>query len=262
MPIVTPYPVRRMTQDQFGQVSFEVMEHVFAIHADYGRFFDEAIYKRELLRRIPRVKLEYPVDVIFGDFSKRYLLDVFVDDGAPFEFKATDRLNDKHRSQLLNYLLLTDLAHGRLITTRPESVKYEFVNTTLRSDFRRRFSLHDKAWNNLVPGASDFRDLLISLLQDWGTGLDLSLYEEAATHFLGGESNVHHRLEIKAGEVPIGSQVLRLAAPNVAFKITSLGAAKFKSFAEHTRRFKAHTSLKAILWVNITNGQVIFTTIQ
>jgi len=100
------------------------MEHVFAIHSAYGRFFEEAIYKRELQRRMAGTQLEVPVDVVFGSFSKRYFLDVLVGEGGLFEFKATDALTERHKSQLLNYLLLTNLAHGRLVTTRAEAVNF------------------------------------------------------------------------------------------------------------------------------------------
>jgi hypothetical protein len=61
MPISLPFPVRRLTQPEFGEISFEVMRHVFAIHNDLGRFFDEKIYKRELAHRLPHVRLETPM---------------------------------------------------------------------------------------------------------------------------------------------------------------------------------------------------------
>lgn len=238
------------------------MEHVFEIHATYGRFFDEAIYKRELQRRMQGVELEFPIDVVFGSYSKRFLLDMLVESGAVFEFKAADRLNDKHRAQLLNYLLLTNLAHGRLVTTRTESVKYEFVNTTLTGESRRRFQVQQENWDEEVPGAKILADIVVHMLRDWGTGLDITLYEDAVTHHLGGEAAVHQRLQVMAGELPIGSQTLRMVAPQTAFKITCLGAAKFKSFATHSRRFMTHTGLKAILWINITHGLVQFTVLQ
>ena len=45
MPISLGIPVRRISQDEFSELSFEVMREVFAIHNEIGRFFDEKIYK-------------------------------------------------------------------------------------------------------------------------------------------------------------------------------------------------------------------------
>jgi len=41
MPIALRVPVRRLSQREFGEIAFEVMRHVFAIHNEIGRFFDE-----------------------------------------------------------------------------------------------------------------------------------------------------------------------------------------------------------------------------
>ena len=48
MPVVIRAPLRPISQEEFGQVSFEVMRVVFEIHNELGRFFDEKIYKQEL----------------------------------------------------------------------------------------------------------------------------------------------------------------------------------------------------------------------
>ena len=76
MPIRCAVPIHRLNQKEFGEISFRVMEHVFAIHRDFGRLFDERIYKRELARRLPGVRLETQVDVTHRTFTKRYFLDV------------------------------------------------------------------------------------------------------------------------------------------------------------------------------------------
>ena len=43
MPITTRIPIRRLSQAEFGDIAYEVMLHVFAIHNEIGRFFDEKI---------------------------------------------------------------------------------------------------------------------------------------------------------------------------------------------------------------------------
>ena len=46
MPIHCPIPTNRISQERFKLLSSEVMDHVFAIHNDFGRFFDEIVYPR------------------------------------------------------------------------------------------------------------------------------------------------------------------------------------------------------------------------
>ncbi len=48
MPVALNIPIRRISQSEFGDVAYEVMQHVFDIHNELGRFFDEKIYKLEL----------------------------------------------------------------------------------------------------------------------------------------------------------------------------------------------------------------------
>jgi GxxExxY protein len=133
MPIHLNFPIRQLSQREFGDIAFEVMRHVFAIHNELGRFFDEKIYKRELAHRLPNVRLEAPIDITFASFQKRYFIDVLVGEGGLFEFKAAESLSGRHRAQLLQYLLLCGLAHGKLNNVRREDVQHEFVNTHWQS---------------------------------------------------------------------------------------------------------------------------------
>ena len=260
MPITTRIPIRRLSQSEFGEIAYEVMEHVFAIHNEIGRFFDEKIYKRELARRLPNVRLEEPIEVSFGSFRTTYGLDVLVADGALFEFKAAECIVDRHRAQLLNYLLLCDLAHGKLINVRTEDVQHEFVNTQWRADTRREFAVLSERWDSKIPGATALRDYLTSLLRDLGAGLELSLYEHAVVHHLGGAELVEAKVPVRINGRQVGEQPMRLLAPRVAFKITGLERS-LGQFEAHARRLLAHVDLHAIVWVNVNMNEVIFTTL-
>src|SRR5258707_911174 len=150
MPISVPSSIRRLSQDEFGEISYDVIRHVFAIHNEIGRFFDEPIYKMELANRMPGVRLEQPVDIVFDSFRKRYFIDVLVGEGAIFEFKAAESIARRHQAQLLNYLLLCDVAHGKLVNIRPEDVEHEFVNTQRKLSDRTEFDLRLDRWNSAV----------------------------------------------------------------------------------------------------------------
>jgi hypothetical protein len=74
MPIHRSTETIRPTQSEFGQIAYDVMDCVYAIHNDFGRFFDEAVYKRELADRTSGMELELPVTLTHGTFSKLYKL--------------------------------------------------------------------------------------------------------------------------------------------------------------------------------------------
>jgi GxxExxY protein len=221
------------------------MRVIFAVREELGRFFDEKIYKRELALRFPGVQLEVPIEVSHRSFTKLYYLDVLVDDGAVFEFKTVEALTPRHEAQLLHYLLLAELPHGKLVNLRPETIEQRFVNATLRLKDRVRFEIEQGGRDAQVEGAARFQDVLVALLQDWGTGLELPLYDEALVHFLGGETAVMRDVDV------------RLAADGVAFRLTGLEK-DLEAFEAHALRLLEHTSLEAILWANVGRRRVTF----
>ncbi|HUG90674.1 MAG TPA: hypothetical protein VML55_07575, partial [Planctomycetaceae bacterium] len=171
-------------------------------------------------------------------------------------------ITDRHRSQLLNYLLLADLSRGKLVNLRPALVEHEFVNTTLKWTDRTAFEFCDDAWNATVAGHEVLHDLFVAMLRDWGTGLDLTLYEEAVTHFLGGAERVLREVAVSFEGQPVGMQKFRLAGPETAFKITAIRPDDQPWFEEHTRRLLSHVALGAIQWINVSLGLVTFRTIR
>ncbi|MEI7730449.1 MAG: GxxExxY protein [Verrucomicrobiota bacterium] len=261
MPVFHPFPLRRISQTEFAAIAFAVMDHVFAIHNEFGRFFDERIYKRELAARMSAVSLEAPVTVSFDDFSKVYHLDVMVGAGSLFEFKTSESIHPRHRGQTINYLLLADLEHAKLINVRPEKVQHEFVNCSQRLIHLRHPRITDVKWDSTAPGSVKFRELLMALIHDWGAGLELALYEEALTFFLGGEAAVNVAVPVSGSSGLLGDQPMRLVTPDAAFKLTALSDDD-NAFAIHAQRLLAHTPLKAIHWVNLTHHQITFTTIR
>jgi GxxExxY protein len=167
MPIHCPIATQRITQDEFKQIAGEVMRHVFTIHNEFGRFFDEQIYTKELVDRMDGVELEVPVTVTHDSFSKIYFVDALIRGSSLFEFKAADAIHPRHRGQTLNYLLLLDLGHGKVINVRPESVGHEFVNcparlTEFESHAKRLIghtTLKTVHWANITQASVTFTTL-------------------------------------------------------------------------------------------------------
>jgi GxxExxY protein len=260
MPIHRTTETIRPTQSEFGQIAYDVMDGVYATHNDFGRFFDEAVYKRELADRMPGMELELPVTVSHSSFSKLYKLDVLAHKRGIFEFKAAESIVGRHRAQTINYLLLFDLPHGLIINVSPESVGKEFVNCHQRLEDLKNPSLDTSNFASAIAGAEFFHDQLLSLIHDWGAGLDTGLYEEALTHFLGGEEQVLQPVPVLGAKGHLHDQKMRLVAPDVAFKLTAF-TNQLESFETHARRLLKHTNLKAIHWANITYKHVTFTTL-
>ena len=128
---------------------------------------------------------------------------------------------------------------------------------------RLAFRVETGAWNKALPGAEAVNEILAALLADWGTGLELALYDEALTHFAGGEARVLRRVPVRLDGRPLGEQLLRFAADDVVFKLTafeSTGDAPL--FTAHATRLLRHAGLRAMLWVNIARHHITFTTLE
>jgi GxxExxY protein len=259
MPVYLEHEIRRVSQEEFGELAFVAMGCMFEIHNEFGRFFDEGIYKRELQRRLPSIALEVPLQVNYEPFRKTYFLDVVFDAAAVFEIKTVGAFTNRHRAQLLNYLALCDLSHGKLVNLRPAVVRHEFINSNLRHAERTQPEFTVDGWCEF--GKAGLRDWFAGLISDPGTGLDIGLYDDAVTDLFGGPVEVEQDVEIASHGTILGKQRFRLIQPDVAFKITALSTNR-SEFEAHARRLLAQTHLHAIQWINVTLHEVTFQTLR
>ncbi len=263
MPVKVCADIRHLEQREFGEIAYRVMDRVFAIHNEMGRFLDENTYRDAVSISVgDDAQAEVRVEVAFEDFRRDYFMDLLVGGGAVFELKAVNGIGAAHRAQLLNYLLLCGLSHGKLVNLRGEKVEHEFVNTHLKHSDRTAFGVVDRGWKE--PGSKDrpLKGWLLAFLRDVGAGLDVHLYESAISHFFGGVDAVHHEVDVMLNGSCCGRQNVRLAAPKWAFKATTIDDAEMPGFEDHTRRFLRHTSLEGIHWINITRALVTFRSIS
>ena len=263
MPVHINADLRCLNQDEFRKTAYYVMEHVFEVHRSMGRFFDEGIYRDAVAARLEcPAQTEVLIEVTFESFRKEYRMDLLANHGGVFEFKTVKALGGEQRAQTLNYLLLCELSHAKLVNFRPERVEHEFVNTRLKRADRVAFQVVEKNW--MDPGSKDvpFRPWLEAFLRDVGAGLDLHLYEAAASHFFGGEDSVLTYIEITSAGHRVGRQKVRIAAPRWAFKATTLKPDDLSRFEDHLRRFLNHTDLDGFHWINITREVVRFATVR
>jgi GxxExxY protein len=264
MPIECDVKVGEIGQEGFHAVDYEVMRHSYDIHNSLGRFFDEKIYQEELAQRCRASGLEAHREVLVRvshrDFTKHYYLDLLVQRGAIYELKTTGRLTKAHQAQLINYLLLMGLGHGKLVSYRPSSVESRFVSTKLRRKDRKSFRLLDDAWNGSDEKSCMLRDCLNALLADWGAFLDSNLYREALVHFLNGPGHEGHSVDIESDGRIIGMQKMHLLDDETAWHLTSVPQ-HLGSQEQHIQRLLHHTHLKRLQWVNISQRTITLTTL-
>lgn len=257
MPIICRHSLTQLSYKDFASLSYELVGDVLEVRKELGRFFDEKHYKRALALRRNDVTLEVPVVVSYQTFEKTYFLDVLFASGAIIEFEATESLTSSHKAQLIHYQMLVGLEHGMLINVRPEQVVREYVNCPLSNPERFRFQILTSDWDESVPGAKLFASVLAQILADWGSCLGLSLYENALTHFLGGEEQVLRPVMVHLDGVELGQQRLRLAAERVTFKLTAFESeAAQKRFVHYAERLVAHTEIDALLWANLGRHEI------
>ena len=107
MPIKSTVMIESISEDDFYLLDHKVMETVFSIHNDLGRFCDEKIYQNELAYRcqavgFDTVATEVPIQVSFRDFQRLYYLDLLINNRVMYELKTVSALTGEHRKQALN----------------------------------------------------------------------------------------------------------------------------------------------------------------
>ena len=144
MPIEVNTRIQAFDQEEFHALDRRIMRVVFDVHNEFGRLFDEDLYKFEIAARCVDLGLkpaerEVRIRVQHETFIKDYFMDILICHGFMLEAKVADQLAPTHRGQSLNYILLAGLNHGRLVNLRSERIQHEYVSTTLTREERRRF---------------------------------------------------------------------------------------------------------------------------
>jgi len=265
MPITIHHPIKRLSEQEFHDLDFQIMKLAFDIHNRLGRFYDEKIYQNELIALCRRAGLEAATEVrielTHNSFRKNLFIDLLIESGSIYELKAARSIVPAYRVQTLGYLFLTGTQHGKIINFRPPSVEHEFVSTSLTPTDRRIFSIRDNNWEKDSPSAHRLKTLLIDLLNDWGTFLNTEFYKEALCHLYDIGKNIVQSVKIKSSSTVLGTQNIPLISPTESFCISSIRNGT-KTYQTHLCRFLEHTNLKHLHWININNSNVQFRTLS
>lgn len=266
MPIEVQTEIRVFNQEEFHALDRKLMRIVFDVHNEFGRFLDEKLYQREVATRwleagFGDAEQEVAIAVRHESFVKEYRMDLLFNRGLMLEGKAAEAIVASHRAQSLNYLLMAGMHHGKLVNFRPGRVEHEFVSTRLTLELRRRFTVIDAGWRAVSDECRWLRAKVTGLLQDWGGFLELGLYREAVTHFLGGQDTVMQPVTVHSGARVIGEQTVHRLNHEAAFAFTAVTQGQ-DSLREHQLRFLNHTPLEYIQWVNFNHHKIEFATLQ
>ena len=113
----------------YPELSYRIMEAIFAVHNRLGPGFNEDIYQRALnaefeIREIP-FETEKCITIFYREKTVgTYRLDLVVDGKIIIELKAVLSLNDLFKQQLTSYLKATGLRLGILINFGARRVEY------------------------------------------------------------------------------------------------------------------------------------------
>ncbi len=253
------------TQEEFHAIDKIVTGFAFDIHNDIGNFCDEKIYQKILLQKCPghsiKANSEVGLTLTYKDFIKLYKIDLLVDNSIIYELKTARSLNAAHKQQLLNYLLLSRIKHGKLLNLRTASVEYEFVSTSLTTKDRYNYSTDFSAWLEITDKCIKLKSIFLELLQEWGAFLDYHIYNEAVTHFLSNGRNIIQAVNIYFNGQIVGRQKMHLLNSTTAFHLSAI-TRKFTSYKNNIKRLIKHTDIKEVQWINLNHHNIKFKTIE
>jgi len=258
MPVECPIRFQRLEREEFQQLDYRVMACAFASHRELGRNCDEQIYRNDLAGRLEAEglgpsQIEVPVCVMHAGFMKEYRLDLVVAGKAIYEIKAARAIATEHEGQELNYLLLTDSTHGKVLNFRPASLESRFVNNSLTREDRHRFSLSQSGWQ----GPERLKTALLSIVEDLGLFLETALYNQILVHHYGGVEHAVERHPLSLNGRLLGSQPLQMCAPEAAFRVTALSS-RIQAQQASLIKLLALTKLKSLHWINLNRHSVEF----
>lgn len=264
MPIHSSVSVANLSAEALAAVDYRVMGHAFASQNQLGRLCDECAYNADLKARLLAdgfcsVWTQVPITVKHRDFAKTYFADLIADD-ALYELKVSNGFTSDHDAQLLNYILLLGIQRGKLLNFRTPKVEGKIIATSLLPADRRQFNTDTSRWHDLTPACGTLRQTLDELLSDWGAFLEVALYQDALTHFIGGTDRVEQRLPLHRDGVDLGAQRFLLHAPDVAFRVTAF-TGNHEAVESHLRRLLALTDLMALQWINLNHARIELSTL-
>jgi len=264
MPIHRTLNLPAITDAEFARIDKAVMGHAYDIQNRMGRLFDERIYENELAGR-PRadgfeVFSQIPVQVVHGSFSKTYYLDLIVN-GMVYELKVVETLHHSHKAQALHYAMLQGVRLVKLLNLGADRIQGDLLKNLLVDSERHHPVLQKGGWKPQTPGCERLVEHLRILLNDWGTHLSGTLYNEALIHHFGGEPQCLKRVDVRSATSVLGSHLVQMHAPNATFHVTTLSQGQ-TSYQRQLQHVFDRIPPQVMQWINLNHASVEITTLS
>ena len=265
MPIVCDIEPRCLTKREYHDLDYRVMRHVFDVHNEFGRLLDEEIYKNALTARLVDAghdaRTEVPITITHGAFCKTLFMDIVIDSSTDYELKTAERLVGWHQRQVLNYMLLSGLSWGKLVNMRPSGVESRYVSTSLTAEDRYSTRINISGWREVTKRCAQLSDYIQELVADWGVFIDVDLYQDAISHFLGGEELIAHRVDVVSAGRKLGTHPFRMLDDATAIEVSAIRNG-IEPHERHIHRLLELTSLTTIQWVNFNQRDITLKTVS
>ena len=265
MPIHRALELQSITDRAFAEIDEVVMRCAYASQNHFGRLFDERIYENDLAARLRSEVLEVhtqsPVKVNHRSFEKIYYLDLVVNQML-YELKVVSNLLREHEAQALNYAMLQNIRLAKLINFGESEVRGKLLRNALTDPERRQPTMRKTGWKRLGANCEGLVEHLKNLIRDWGTHLDCRLYNEALVYHFGGESRCMTRMELKSGDLCLGTHPVQQHDLELGFVVTGFTRSQ-PSYRRHLEVLLKHVPfLKGIQWINLNHSRLEVTTIE
>ena len=264
MPISCTANLVEIDQSHFQEIDQHVTGSAFDIHNQHGRLLNEKAYQNALLQRCidsnQSCSKEVELKVSHKSFSKSYYLDLLINSGIIYEIKSSESISATNEAQLLNYLLLSNTKHGKILNFRTTSVTNRFVSASLSHVARQKYRVDCSRWRSVSNKCATLIDITNSLLEDWGSHLAINLYKEAIIHLLGGSAKLSNDIDLVMNGETVGKQQVTLLDPNTVLHLSAI-TREPHHYETHLRRFLNSTQLTQIQWVNFNGHRIQFSSI-
>lgn len=264
MPIHRTISLPAITDAEFARIDKAVMDHAYDIQNRMGRLFDERIYENELADRLRadgfEVHTQVPVEVVHGSFAKTYYLDLIVN-GMVYELKVVESLHHSHKAQALHYAMLQGVRLVKLLNFGAGSIQGDLLKNQLDEPDRHHPVLRNSGWKPVTSSCERLIEHLRVLLNDWGTHLSGSLYNEALVHHFGGESQCLKRVDVRSASTVLGSHLVEMHAPDAAFHLTTLSEGQ-TSYQRQLQHVFERIPVEVMQWINLNHARVEITTLS
>lgn len=259
MPIHCPLQLAPITEADFERIDGAVMRCAYDSQNELGRLCDERVYENDIAARLrslgfTNVHTQVPVAVSHDAFSKTYRLDLVVEQMV-YELKTVLALVGEHDAQVIHYAVMLAIDRVKLLNLRTPKVQGLLRRSPLHRVDRRQFTLDANRWQAQSGECDEVLRRIQELLKDIGAFLEARLYEEALVHFFGGELRCTRRIEIRRGELELGTHRFCCHSEDMAFVVTAF----HENSAAHEaqlRRLLRLTPLRGMQWFNLDHAHL------